>query len=291
MKKKVFLITIALCAVLQSNIDFASENQSWGDWLKAKYTQWTKKTTDIRPALTTAAVAGTIATQGRALLPYSQATLQVLGRPIYAATVFTPPLLLYAKVGIFLITVDLCGKIINQYRRGTISKEEAIKDIQNNLMVTINQELLYPTRSSKLHALLKKDEFLQYINDKDGLVQEACNELIREINAIPYSSEQKENDAIIDDKMAEARIIIAQTDILEEQIKFLEDYCKDPLGNFDIPGMQGYLSVYFRLKNKQAVENKLSPEEQASRKLERSELQKARTFLKTKANVSEPSVD
>jgi len=175
--------------------------------------------------------------------------------------------------------------IISYYRTGSFSRTDAIIKIKDNIAQVLSNSTLYPTRSSKIHALLKKDEFSQYITDEYGLVQEACNELIKEINAIPYSQEQKKADRIIDDKIEDARIITSQGDTLKAQIKLLEDYCKEPIENFDIPGMQGYLSVYFRLKNKQEVESKLSPEERASRQAERSELQKAREFLKSEEYI------
>ncbi|HSC25310.1 MAG TPA: hypothetical protein VLB80_03800 [Candidatus Babeliales bacterium] len=58
---------------------------------------------------------------------------------------------------------------------------------------------------------------------------------------------------------------------------------------FTIPEMQAYLSVYFRLKNKLAVEDKLSPEEKSSRG------SWAREALETRKSpevtVSEPSGD
>lgn len=278
MKNKLLLI-VAFSLGMQSNISIASEpsTQSWGDWFRSKFAATRQAVAEKAPSVGVT-TAGVMATAGylepalRSILPKNY---------LLMAGGFG---LIYSTLG---LAIDAC---ISNYKQGSDSKAETINNIKNDLTIVIANPLLYPTRSSKLHALLKKDEFVQYITDEYGLVQEACNELIREINDIPYSQDQKEKDRIIDDKIAEARVIIAYGDTLQAQIKLLEDYCKEPLGSFDIPGMQGYLSVYFRLKNKQDVESKLSPEEKASRQSERFELQKAKEFLK-KRTVSEPEVD
>jgi hypothetical protein len=271
MKNKLLLI-VAFSLGMQSNISFASEpsTQSWGDWFRSKFAATRQAVAEKAPSVG-ATTAGVMATAG-----YLEPALRSILPRNY--------LLLAGSFGLIYSTLGLAiDAYISRYQQGSDSKTVTINNIKNDLTIAIANPLLYPTRSSKLHALLKKDEFLQYINDQDGLVEQACNQVIKEINAMPYSNTQKELDKIIDDKMAEARVIIAHGNTLQAKIKLLEDYCKEPLSTFDFPEMQAYLSVYFRLKNKQDVESKLSPEEKASRQTERSELQKAREFLKMRS--------
>ena len=94
-------------------------------------------------------------------------------------------------VNLFLVLIEDIGPIIASYRTGAADRNEAIQKIKGDLLVLVNNPLLYPTRSSKINALLKKDEFLQYVNDQDDLVQESCNQLIQEISAIEYSKTKK----------------------------------------------------------------------------------------------------
>jgi hypothetical protein len=286
MKNKSFLIVIALCAGLQGNISFANNNQSWADYFRSKWAQFTSSDTIkviqekakpyVVPMATTVSSVGI----GR-LIAAKKLTLTIpsMVNPVTIKLLTRQNAEIIRSGGIIggILALTIYG-IVSYYQQKSITKPDAILQIKETLSLLINNQLLYPTRSSKINALLKKDEFLQSITDEYGLVQEACNELIKEINTIPYSQEQQQKDKAVDTKITEVRNMIMHHATLDEQIKALEEQ-----HTTDIPGMEAYLSVYYRLKNKQAVENNLSQEEKASRQTERSELQEARKFLKERA--------
>jgi hypothetical protein len=272
MKNKLllFFITIALCMAIQLKMNFASENQSWSDYFRSK---WAELTSSRRVKLL----------QEKAPLITAIGLTAKLGS--YAGVIPTGYIKwLGISFPITLVIVTLVyniDSIISYYRTGSFSRTDAIIKIKDNLAQAISNVTLYPTRSSKLHALLKKDEFTQYITDEYGLVQEACAELSREISSVPYSEDQRIADRKIDEKMAKFRnTIINQYTTIDDQIVALETLKQNDL---DIPAMQAYLSIYFRLKNKQNVENKLSPEEKT--------LKQSWTKEAEKLRVSEPEVD
>jgi hypothetical protein len=256
MKNKSILFVVALCAGLQVNMGFASQNQSWPDWFWAKFAT-AKKTAAENPKLEGPLLVGSYALAASRLVPGFENSRIFLG----------------VGIGVLVPTlVDFCMKLSAKL------KTEATKTkIKNVIAQLIDNSVLYPTRSSKFHALLKKDEFLQYIDDKDGLIQEICAELSNEINSVPYG-DQRTLDGVIDKKMAEFRKIIMNHVTLEDQIKALDELLKkQPRLVDDVPTMQAFVSIYFRLKNKQAVESKLSSEERASRQLWATSAAKART--------------
>jgi len=175
--------------------------------------------------------------------------------------------------------------ILSSYGLGSIDKDEAIQKIKEDLLLLINNQLLYPTRSSKINVLLKKDEFIQYVDDQDDVLQDACNQLIDEISALDYSASKKAADETIDARMATLRASLIRGQSLTEQINELETKIGQKQ-HFDIPEMQAYLSLYFRLKNKQRVEGKLTKEEKELQQpwnIETSEIEKR--------IVSEPEID
>jgi hypothetical protein len=280
MKNKLllFFITIALCMAIHLKMNFASEKPSWYDYLRSKWTQFTSS----RIGQLTQEKAPLVAATGLSAKLGSYAGVIPTGYIKWLGISFPVTLVIVALV----YNID---SIISYYRTGSFNRTDAIIKIKDNLAQVLSNNTLYPTRSSKIHALLKKDEFTQYITDEYGLVQEACNELIGEINKIEYTEAQKKADGIIDQQMSKISNMLKQYVTLEEQIKVLEseEY------STNILGMQAYLSVYFRLKNKQNVESKLSQEEKASRqaeRLEESKFQKARQEY-NRIHVSEPSVD
>ena len=272
MKNKAFII-VAGCLILASSINFTSENQSWYDYFRSKWSQLTGSRTAQRAVkpLAAASLAYTTQTIGPGLMI---GTGQTLGLTNWQAESPWSYRFGYLPIAFIWLTATIAA--IKFYRE-PISKINKIKEA---LTIVLSNPLLYPTRSSKLHALLKKDEFLGYIEDKDGLVQEACNELIDEINKAKCTDAQKKADAAIDKQMSEIRNMLKQYVTLDEQINALETQQYTT----NIPaGMQAYLSLYFRLKNKQAVENKLSSKEKASRQSWAQDAEKVR--------VSEPTVD
>jgi hypothetical protein len=252
MKNKllIFFAAIALCTAIHLKMNFASEKQTWTDYFRSKWTELTSS----RIGQLTQEKAPLVAATGLSAKLGSYAGVIPTGYIKWLGISFPVTLVIVALV----YNID---SIISYYRTGSFNRTDAIIKIKDNIAQVLSNTTLYPTRSSKIHALLKKDEFTQYINDQYGLVQEACNELIGEINKIEYAKAQKEADEIIDKQMSEIRNMLKQYVTLEEQIKVLEskEY------NANIFEMQAYLSVYYRLKNKQNIENQLSQEEKASR--------------------------
>ncbi|HEX4069267.1 MAG TPA: hypothetical protein VHX42_04160 [Candidatus Babeliales bacterium] len=269
MKTKLLLIAIALLIGIQLKMTVSSENQSWYDYLRSKWTTLISSrlgqlTQEKGPMVAAAGLSSKLGSYA-GIIPVEY--VQWLG--------------ISFPVGLVIIgLVYNIDSIISYYQTGSFSKTDAIIKIKGTLAQAISNATLYPTRSSKIHALLKKDEFLQYINDKHGLVQEACAALSQEVSNLPYSDEQKAKDKTIDTAMDKVKKSIINYETLDDQIAALENQKQN---NMDIPAMQAYLSIYFRLKNKQAVESKLSLEEKASRQKWATEAEKVR--------VSEPQVD
>ena len=263
MKNKAFLVII-LCLGLQMP-NFASEKkQSWWNWLRAKW-EGSKVVSVTTEKAKMKAIAGAMALA----VQYSWIESHLIMDGIH----------------LLLALVEDIQTIISSYGLGSIDKDEAIKKIKEDLLLLINNQLLYPTRSSKINALLKKDEFLQYMNDQDDLLQDACNQLIGEISALEYSATKRAADEAIDLRMATLRASIIRGQSLTEQINELETKIGQKQ-HFDIPEMQAYLSLYFRLKNKQRVEGKLTKEEKELQQpwnIETSEMEKR--------IVSEPEID
>jgi len=278
MNNKTFWVIIILCLGLQMpnfggekrNFDsekkhFSSgKRQSWWDWLRSKW-----------EGSSVVSVA-TAKVKAKALAKTIKLAVRFSG--LKSNTVMD-------IVDLFLAFLEDMEPILSSYRMGSIDKDEAMEKIKEDLFVMINNQLLYPTRSSKINALLKKDEFLQYVNDQEDLLQDACNQLIEEISALDYSATKKAADDAIDARMATIRSAIIRGQSLTEQINELETKIGQKQ-HFDIPEMQAYLSLYFRLKNKQRVEGKLTKEEkefQQPWKIEKSKIEKH--------IISEPSVD
>lgn len=262
MNKKAFSILILLCLSLQMNMIFSA--QGWWDWLRSK---WEKSS---------------VAT---AIIEKAKAKAFAKGRKFAIKYSGMKPNQIMDILDLFWAFTEDIQSIISWYKTGSIDQDEAIETIKNDLFIIVNNQLLYPTRSSKINALLKKDEFLQYIDDQDNLLQDACNKLIEEIVALNYSESKKETDKAIDARLATLKAIIVRGQSITEQIKLLETTI-DQKQHFDIPEMQAYLSLYFRLKNKQNVEGKLTKEEK--------ELQQPWNIETSKIEkriVSEPEVD
>lgn len=147
-------------------------------------------------------------------------------------------------------------------------KKVAIAKIKMHLQLIMKDRLLYPTRSSKLHALLKKDGLLasanryinHYVNDEYGLFDEACAQLSAQISKLNYSDEQRDEDRLIDAYIAELKISLADYTTLEK-IEYLQSPSEDKISFLkygSIEGMRAYLSAYYILMNELEIENKLS---------------------------------
>jgi len=244
MNSRTLFIILVLYPGLSINMAFGSENkQGWLDWFLSKLASSSTVSVAVEKAK-----AKTIAKGIKLAGEFSGMDFDII------TDIFD----------LFFAFREDIGSIISSYQIGSIDQNEAIEKIKNDLFIIVNNQLLYPTRSSKIHALLKKDEFLQYVNDQDNLVENACNQLIQKISALDYSETKKATDKVIDDKMAILRAAIIHGQSLTEQIQELEKNINQKQ-HFDIPEMQAYLSMYFRLKNKLNVEGKLTKEEKESR--------------------------
>lgn len=255
MKNKLLLllITIAFCLAIQLNMSNAGEKQGWYDWARSKWTTLmsSRKLEKSKYILPATVLGSSIASQTltTAIPSFPMPSLEteryadLLSRSNFQIILTTG--LLFGALAWTIYTID------TYYKTGAWSRTEAISQIKNSLRSTLSDPLLYPTRSSKLDTLRTKNEFAQYITDEYGFVQEACAELDREISDIPYSENQKKIDEAIDAKIAEVKETIINYETLDKQIKILENPSEQLKQTLDIPGMQAYLSVYFRLKNKQ----------------------------------------
>jgi hypothetical protein len=260
-KTKAFFIVIILCVGLGLNFSLCSKNkQDWFNWFRSKLA-----------SITSSKTAKVIVKK------------KIMAVPLNLASAYSgiESKMLSDVVTLFLALVEDIGPIIASYRTGSVDRDEAIQKIKADLLLVVNNPLLYPTRSSKINALLKKDEFLQYMNDQDDLVQESCNQLIEEISAIDYATTKKTADKVIDLRLATLKAMVYGQS-LPNQLKTLEAWLKQPI-HFDVPQMQAYLSLYFRIKNKQNVEGKLTIEEKTSRPLWGTD--------EERVTVTEPSVD
>jgi hypothetical protein len=241
MKKKLILIVAFVCLTGQPNSNMCAENkQSWADWFRSKFSP--RETALAKTA---------VASAGAALAGQAALSSWRYGiHPIDAG---------FAIGGIYGIVMQ---NIIQEILKNYPNRTDKVRAIKDNLIVAVNNPLLYPTRSSKINVLVKKDEFLAYVNDQDSLLQDACKELSSEINAIVYSDAQYAEDQKIDGYISQLKAKISSWPTVEGQIAALErmqDQQKT------IAQMQGYLSLYFRLKNQLELEKQLTPEQKMVR--------------------------
>lgn len=262
MKSKL-ISSIVIAVLLQSSSMYGAQNpsqQSWGDWFRTKYRQYSAGATEsARQGV--AAVQSRVAKAAAPSIEVARTlrdridTEESLGAAGKGAlSVF----LIYNLAGPAVLWT--IGNLIKDYRNNYITRPAVIEGIKNNLKAAVVYNgLLYPTRSSKIHVLLKKDEFLEfanvYINDTDGLLGEACSQLSKEISSAKYSEEQKEEDRQIDSHIASLRKAIDSKQSLEDKIKALELIQGDQKS---IIQMRAYLSLYYRLKNQLEVKNQFA---------------------------------
>jgi hypothetical protein len=154
-------------------------------------------------------------------------------------------------------------RVKEQEQNDAIKKQvelASIQKIKNALGLLIINPLFYPTKSSKINLLTKKDEFLQYANDPDkdnpkSVLYQACQQLVEEINAAPYSDEQFAEDNKIGTYIAQLKNNLNPLEPLKGQINQLE---KIQNQQDSIIKMRGFLSLYYRMQNQLEVEKKLT---------------------------------
>src|SRR5690606_32741036 len=95
-------------------------------------------------------------------------------------------LVLASGAGAFIYTYVM-QKAVAYYRAQDITREQAVSQVNDAISFILSDSMAYPTRSSKIHELLKKNEFIGIdMQDKDGIVAQACNDLIGDISNVPY---------------------------------------------------------------------------------------------------------
>ena len=141
----------------------------------------------------------------------------------------------------------------------------AIEQVKTLISMQIASPLTYPTRSTKLHALLKKNEFLVDMKDVDGIVAQACSELSKQFTAIEYSDRQRAKDSLVDAELGSLRKRFVQKEIttIDGQIAEASKDVSDILTMLERPNVKAALSTVLRLQQQKLVEAK-APEAFAS---------------------------
>jgi len=185
----------------------------------------------------------------------------------------------YLSGGVALAIFGI-AKVIAYYKNKNSDKTSAVNNIKDLLLVALADSIAYPTRSSKLHALMKKNEFLipgvtADEIDVDGIFNKACSEVSRVIVGLPYSEEQKGMDREIGKHISQLNEQLHDFSTLQKKIDFinrqslgdrglasaltldqLNTYMKDPK-------VRAYWSVYSRLNMQIVFEDALSEESRA----------------------------
>jgi hypothetical protein len=275
MKKQLRLFVAIIGLLSQSPLIYCAQQQGWSDWFRSKYQQYSGTAAEAQKSLASG-VAAVRSRVERAAAPSVAAYRDVWSdEPDNQYKVMHIDEEKLGKIGatalrlgfsyviigpsLLLTTASLINDLANDY----ITRPQAIAGIKNNLKIAVaDNALLYPTRSSKIHVLLKKDEFLQYapsyFRDTNGIFDEACSQLSKEIQdsytqglTKAQIDAQRAEDSQIDSHVATLRKAIASEQSLEGKIKALE-LVQDQQKS--IIQMRAYLSLYYRLKNQLEVE-------------------------------------
>lgn len=166
------------------------------------------------------------------------------------------------------------------------NKKQIIGKIKYYLIRILGNELLYPTPSSMLDALSKKDILLNGIipfvkndiKDVRAFFDEACNQLssgireqmseldeeaakqnelsrqFSELEGLSETVKNKKNNDTIDKHIAAYELGIANIQSLEDKI---EAFRQGEYQSRDILQTRAYMSVYYRLVNELAIERAL----------------------------------
>lgn len=262
MKNRLISFVVVAYMLLQSSGVHGAQGpkQSWTDWawslMPGRPEETKARVKEILPVSAAGAVAGYAAAKTFPKLTerMGSAVFDVMIENVSSSQLGTAILVLD-----FMVYAQIIREMISYYRTGRPSRADAVQAIKDYLRIAIGNLLFYPTRSSKINVLIKKDEFLEYIDDQDDLLQDACSQLISEIDIPDYPNEQE--DRKIDGYISKLKVNIAHLP-LEQQIAELEKIIGTQK---TIEEMRGYLSLYYRLKNKLEVEKRLTPEQVAKK--------------------------
>lgn len=279
MKGRLILFVVLVGALSQSQLIYCAQQQSWGDWFRSKYQQYSGTAEEAQKSLASgvAAMRSRVEKAAAPSVAEYQARAESFDEKIkssekgVARFATAGGALFNDVISISNIVLDTTANFINDLAKDYITRPQAIAGIKNNLKIAVaDNALLYPTRSSKIHVLLKKDEFLQYapsyFRDENGIFDEACSQLSKEIQdsytqglTKAQIDAQRAEDSQIDAHVATLRKAIASEKSLEGQIKALE-LIQDQQKS--ITQMRAYLSLYYRLKNQLEVEKQLAARQQ-----------------------------
>jgi hypothetical protein len=165
-------------------------------------------------------------------------------------------LLAFGAIGITAMSAGLISavyqNVIVPLQNGEVEKDQTVDDALDNMTyemikAVISDQEAYPTYSTKIHALLKKNEFLNG-DDSDVVVEKACNKLIAELKDT-YIKDS--DDDAIDQALGNLRQTLAkkneQEQITSLMIKETETFS---------PEQKAIVSLLRRLQNKLAIDLK-----------------------------------
>lgn len=253
MKKRLILSVVIIGLLLQSQLAYCSENkQTWMQRLASYF-----GLSDRNKVVALNSAADAIRVSSLSLGTYI-AGEHYAG--LVSADFLQSVMSGYAILNMGGILLKVIADNIDKANKKTEDRLVAIQTIKNYLRIAVlYNDAMYPTRSSKIHALLKKEDFLSYVEDKGDILDIACRELIQEMEEGRYSKEKyiqelQDEDDKIDAYMADLRI----NQHMDEAF-YTEDKLDHLKGGLQVPveKMQAYLSLYYRLKAQLAVENNL----------------------------------
>ncbi len=154
----------------------------------------------------------------------------------------------------FLLSYGM-QKVFEYYHNKDITRQAAVSQIKDLIFLKLADSLTYPTRSTKLHALLKKNEFLVGVEDADGLFAQACSDLSKQLAAIPYSLAERKKDNAIDRQLSLLRTQLVNITSLDSQLaKISTEDITNVLNQLEDPEIQAKLSLVRRLQQQKLVE-------------------------------------
>ncbi len=119
--------------------------------------------------------------------------------------------------GFFIVGAGI-HQIFAYYHAKDLTKEAAINAVQDLILMQLVNQFIYPTRTTKINALLKKNEFLLNRKDVDDIVSLACNQIIENISKTPYTTDDQPIDLAINKLNAE----LLQFSTIEAKINYVK---------------------------------------------------------------------
>lgn len=261
MKNKSMLIAIALCAGLQLGVIFCEET-----FVERIWRWWNPRTTATSFEYKKAQRGVSAGVAGAALIGVQNADFGI--RRYLLGSGFSESDVLGLQVGGLLMlaggfSVAVLGSIINIYQEGGINYRNAVQQTRYTLVQMLSNAWAYPTPSSKIHALLKKNEwyfpdFLEQALQKDtsGIIDKACKELGRDINNSKISPQQEAINSAIDNEMTVIRQQLIMIPNLQERISQMEQKqsVKTFLALFNDPQSRAEIALYLRSEAQRVAE-------------------------------------